>query len=108
MIASQPARLFKCHRPKAHQTHWQVYRILCFGAAMKIRFRFLLIVFYVTVVLVYTAYLRSEKNRLFYNIRKEIVQQDQIKQKLWQKQVRLESLLSPSRLSKGLQKEFGQ
>ncbi len=70
------------------------------------QFRFVLVVFYFTAVLIFAVYLRGVNNRVFYELSQYNAQQNQLKQKLGAKQLQLESLINPSALSKRL-KELG-
>ena len=70
------------------------------------QFRFVLVVFYFTAVLIFAVYLRGANNRVFYKLSQYNAQQNQLKQKLGAKQLRLESMINPSALSKRL-KELG-
>jgi hypothetical protein len=65
-------------------------------------FRFIFVIFYLTAVLIFAAYLRSAENQVFYKICTQRVQQGRLKQQLWQKQLQLESLISPSTVSQRL------
>lgn len=66
------------------------------------QFRFVLVVFYFTAVLLLAVYLRGAKNRVFYELSQYSAQQNQLKQQLRAKQLQLESLINPSALSKRL------
>lgn len=64
------------------------------------RFRFIFIVLYLTVVLIFTVYLRSRENNLFYQLYTTSIRQKRLEQSLCQKQLQLESLINPAALSK--------
>ena len=66
------------------------------------QFRFVLVVFYFTAVLIFAVYLRGANNRVFYKLSQYNAQQNQLKQKLGAKQLQLESLINPSALSERL------
>jgi len=66
------------------------------------QFRFVLVVFYFTAVLIFTVYLRGANNHVFYKLSQYNAQQNQLKQRLVAKQLQLESLINPSALSKRL------
>ncbi len=66
------------------------------------QFRFVLVVFYFTAVLILAVYLRGANNRVFYKLSQYNAQQNQLKQRLGAKQLELESLINPSALSKRL------
>ena len=67
------------------------------------QFRFVLVVFYFTAVLIFAVYLRGANNRVFYKLSQYNALQNQLKQKLGAKQLQLESLINPSALSKRLE-----
>ncbi len=67
------------------------------------QFRFVLVVFYFTAVLIFAVYLRGANNRVFYKLSQYNALQNQLKQKLVAKQLQLESLINPSALSKRLE-----
>lgn len=66
---------------------------------MKSRFYFVFIIFYFTAVLIFTVYLRSVESRIFYETCAIRTKQGRLKQQLWQKQLRLEGLISPAAVS---------
>jgi len=66
---------------------------------MRFRFCFVFAVFYFTAVLIFTIYLRNADNQIFYKLCTINAQQSRLKQQLWQKQLRLESLINPAALS---------
>ncbi len=67
------------------------------------QFRFVLVVFYFTAVLILAVYLRGANNRVFYELSQYSAQQNQLGQELGAKQLQLESLINPSALSKRLE-----
>ncbi len=66
------------------------------------QFRFVLVVFYFTAVLIFAVYLRGANNHVFYKLSEYNAQQNQLGQRLVAKQLELESLINPSALSKRL------
>jgi hypothetical protein len=72
---------------------------------MRSRFRFVFIVFCLTAFLIFTVYLRSADNRIFYQICRLNTEQDRLKQQLWQKQLYLENLINPAAVSQRLGEE---
>ena len=66
------------------------------------QFRFVLVVFYFTAVLIFAVYLRGANNRVFYKLSQYNAQQSQLKQELTDKQLKLESLINPAALTKRL------
>ena len=73
---------------------------------MGLRFRFVFVVFYFTAVLIFTVYLRSANNRIFYKLYMHRVEQSRLKQELWQKQLQLEGLINPAALSQRLDEQL--
>jgi len=69
---------------------------------MSSRFCFVFVVFYLTAVLILTVSLRSADNRIFYKLCTYKAEQSQLKQELWQKQLRLEGLINPVAVSQHL------
>jgi len=70
---------------------------------MSFRFCFIFVVFYFTVILILTAYLRSADNRIFYRLCTINTRGGQLKQQLWQKQLQLESSINPVTVSEHLE-----
>lgn len=70
---------------------------------MRFRFCFIIVVFYLTVILILTVYLRSADNRIFYKLCTINARQGQLKQQLWQKQLQLESSINPATISERLE-----
>jgi len=63
------------------------------------QFRFVLVVFCFTAVLIFAVYLRSANNSIFYELCAYNVEQSQLKQELGTKQLLLESLINPAAIS---------
>jgi len=63
------------------------------------RFRFYFVVFFITAILLFTVFLRSTDNRIFYKLCKVNAELGQLKQQLGKKQLELENLISPSAVS---------
>jgi hypothetical protein len=63
---------------------------------MAARLCFVFVVFYLTAVLLFAVRLRTANRRIFYNLRKVEAEQGRLKQQLWEKQLQLESLISPA------------
>ena len=59
------------------------------------RARLIFVIFFLTAVLIATIEVRTASRRTFYKYRAAVVEQKKLKQQLWQKQIRLESLISP-------------
>jgi hypothetical protein len=66
---------------------------------MRSWFYFVFVVFCFTAVLILTIYLRNADNRAFYKLYTYTVEQNRLKQQLWQKQLRLEYLINPAAVS---------
>jgi len=69
---------------------------------MRYRFYIVFVIFYFTAVLVFTVYLRGLARRNFYRICTVRIQQQRLERELWQKQLRLESLINPAAISEKL------
>ena len=69
---------------------------------MGSQFRIVFIVFFVTAILIFTAYLHSVNNRIFYELCTCEAQQSRLKQQLGIKQLQLESLINPASVSERL------
>jgi len=70
---------------------------------MRFRFCFIFVIFYFTVILILTVYLRSAGNRIFYKLCTINSRQGQLKQQLWQKQLQLEGSINPVTVSEHLE-----
>ena len=66
---------------------------------MRLRFRFVFVVFYFTAVLIFTVYLRSTNNRIFNKLCAVDNEQERLEQQLRQKQLQLENLINPAAIS---------
>lgn len=62
------------------------------------RSRVILVVFTVTAFLILTIYLRNSASRMHYQYYKSREHQKQLRQQLWQNQLRFESLVNPAGL----------
>ena len=69
---------------------------------MRFSFHFVFVVFYFTAILIFTVYLRSADNRIFYKLYTADIEQGRLKQQLWQKQLQLENLINPAAVSQHL------
>jgi hypothetical protein len=69
---------------------------------MRSRFCFVYVVFCFTAVLIFTVYLRSADNRIFYQLCVCTAEQNRLKQQLWQEQLLLENLINPASVSRRL------
>ena len=65
-------------------------------------------VFFITAVLIATIHLRTISNRIFYRYRASVVARENIKQQLWKKQVRLESMVNPAYVINRFQDQSGE
>ncbi len=66
---------------------------------------FVLVVLFFAATLILTVYLRDSKNRDFYMLRRCKIEQGRLQQELWQKQLRVESLINPAAISQRLDKQ---
>jgi hypothetical protein len=71
-------------------------------ADMGSRFSFVLVVFFFAATLITAVYLRGASHRAFYKIRTCKIEQGRLQQDLWQKQLRVESLINPASISRKL------
>lgn len=62
------------------------------------RSRVLIIIFALTAFLIFTIQLRNSSARLFNQSRSSLVTQEQLKQQLWNQQLRFECLINPAGL----------
>ena len=72
---------------------------------MGSRLSFVLVVLFFAATLILTVYLRDSKNRDFYTLRRCKIEQGRLQQELWQKQLRVESLINPAAISQRLDKQ---
>ena len=68
------------------------------------QFRFTYVVIALTAVLVFTVHTRTTSSRIFYKVGAAHLKQTRLNQTLRQKQLDLESLISPSAISEKLHK----
>lgn len=66
------------------------------------QFRFILVVFYFTAVLIFAVYLRGANNQVFYELSQHNARQRQLEQELVRRQLLLESLINPTALTRRL------
>ncbi len=69
---------------------------------MRPQFRFVFVVFYLTVVLIFAVYLRSANNRIFYQLYTLEAEQSWLMQELTHKQLQVETLINPAAVSERL------
>ena len=62
------------------------------------RSRVLVVVFSITAFMIFTIHLRTSSARMYNRSRQVIVDQKELKQQLWQKQLRFECLVNPAGL----------
>ena len=72
---------------------------------MSSKFRFLFVVFYLTVVLILAVSLRNTNNRIFYRLCNINAEHNRLKQQLWRKQLELESVINPAAVSEYFDKD---
>lgn len=61
--------------------------------------RFVYLVFFITAAMIFTVHLRTSSVRLFNQYRSAMVEQKQLTQQLWQRQLHFESLINPAGLT---------
>jgi len=66
---------------------------------------FIFIIFCVTAFLIFVVFLRSQKNRFYYQFCTLEAQQSRLQQKLGRKQIQLESIINPSALDEYMGRE---
>jgi hypothetical protein len=69
---------------------------------MGARFSFVLVILFFAATLIVAVYLRGADRRAFYRIRTYKIEQGRLQQELWQKQLRVESLINPASISRKL------
>jgi len=67
---------------------------------MSSRFCFVLVIFFFAATLIVAVYLRGADKRTFYEVRMCKIEQGRLQQELWQKQLRVESLINPASISR--------
>jgi len=67
---------------------------------MASRFRFVFAVFFLTAILILAVHLRNSNNRTFYELCTLRAHRDSVRQELWQRQIELENLISPTAVSR--------
>jgi hypothetical protein len=63
---------------------------------------FVLVIFFFAATLILTVFLRDYEKRTFYTLQRYRVEQRRLRQELWQKQLRVESLINPASISRRL------
>lgn len=69
---------------------------------MGSRLSFVLVIFFFAATLIVAVYLRGASHRVFYTLRTQKIEQGRLQQELWQKQLRVESLINPASISQQL------
>ena len=69
---------------------------------MGSRFGLVLMIFFFAATLIVSVYLRDSDRRVFYTLQRYKVEQRRLRQDLWQKQLRVESLINPASISRKL------
>ncbi len=67
---------------------------------MASRLCFVLVVLFFATTLIVTVYLRDSDHHDFYTLRRYKIEQGRLQQELWQKQLRVESLINPASISR--------
>jgi cytochrome c-type biogenesis protein CcmE len=66
---------------------------------MGSRLCLVLVIFFFAATLIVSVYLRDSNHRVFYTLRRYKIEQGRLQQDLWQKQLRVESLINPASIS---------
>jgi len=66
---------------------------------MGSRLCLVLVIFFFAATLIVSVYLRDCDHRVFYALRRYKIEQGRLQQDLWQKQLRVESLINPASIS---------
>jgi len=66
---------------------------------MGSRLCLVLVIFFFAATLIVSVYLRGSNNRVFYTLRRYKIEQGRLQHDLWQKQLRVESLINPASIS---------
>jgi hypothetical protein len=74
---------------------------------MGSRLCFVLVIFFFAATLIISVYLRDSDRRVFYTLRRYRIEQGRLQQELWQKQLRVESLINPASISQHRPAEQG-
>lgn len=69
---------------------------------MGSRHYFVLVIFFFAATLIVAVYMRGANKRVFYQLRTQRMEQGRLQQELWQKQLRVESLINPASISRRL------
>ena len=72
------------------------------GQVFMSAFRFVFVAFSFAAILILAVHLREVNSRLFYRLCSLKAEQNRLKQQLWQKQLRVESLINPAAISQRL------
>jgi len=62
------------------------------------RLRVIFVIFSATAFLIFTVFLRTSASRMYYQYQGCLEQQNDLRQQLWQKQLRFECLVNPAGL----------
>ncbi|RPJ38234.1 MAG: hypothetical protein EHM35_04975 [Planctomycetaceae bacterium] len=66
---------------------------------MSSRLGLVLVIFFFAATLIVSVFLRDSNHRVFYTLQRYKVEQRRLQQDLWQKQLRVESLINPASIS---------
>ncbi|MDD5457941.1 MAG: hypothetical protein PHF37_00895 [Phycisphaerae bacterium] len=66
------------------------------------RLCFIFVVFFFTIAAIFTVYIRNCDNIVVYDIFSDNIEQNRLRQKLWQKQLKFESDTTPAAIGKYL------
>lgn len=69
---------------------------------MASRLCFAFVIFFFAGTLILAVHVRSANHRVFYTLRRYTIEQNRLRQELWQKQLRVEALTNPASVSQRL------
>jgi hypothetical protein len=75
------------------------------GESMRSRICLVLVVAFFAATLIVTVYLRDANNRVFSTLQRHRIEHGRLRQELWQKQLRVESLINPAAVSHRLDEQ---
>ena len=67
---------------------------------MGSRLSFVLVIFFFAATLIVAVYLRDANRHVFYTLQTYKLEQGRLRQELWQKQLRVESMINPASVSR--------
>jgi cytochrome c-type biogenesis protein CcmE len=67
---------------------------------MGSRLSFVLVIFFFAATLIVAVYLRDANRHVFFTLQTHKIEQGRLRQELWQKQLRVESMINPASVSR--------